>query len=131
MEPGRRVQVVDREFAGDAEGRGVDALDEPLGLVELVGDLADQLLQKVLERDEPRGPAVLVHDDRHVELLRLELLQKRVGTLGLGDEVRRVQPRAQVEVGREALACVGQEVLGVEDAHDDVDRPLVHGDAGV
>src|SRR3989449_6372504 len=44
---------------------------------------------KVLERDEPRGPAVLVHDDRHVELLRLELLQKRVGTLGLGDEVRR------------------------------------------
>src|SRR2546427_12997673 len=84
---------------------GVHALDEPLGLVELVGDLADQLLQKVLERDEPRGPAVLVHHDRHVELLRLELLQKRVGTLGLGDEVRREGAPAEARTGRRGAHC--------------------------
>src|SRR5439155_11536398 len=34
-EPGGRVEIVDRELAGDAEGGGVHALDEPLGLVEL------------------------------------------------------------------------------------------------
>src|SRR2546422_11253403 len=62
---------------------------------------------KVLERDEPRGPAVLVHDDRHVELLRLELLQKRVGTLGLGDEVRRGPARPRGAGRRGGPPCGG------------------------
>jgi hypothetical protein len=41
-------------------------------LVELVLDLADQLLEDVLERDEPGGAAVLVHDDAEVDALLLD-----------------------------------------------------------
>ncbi len=41
--------------------------------VELVADLADQLLEHVLEGDEPRGAAVLVDDDGEVHVLGLHL----------------------------------------------------------
>ena len=40
------------------------------GQVELVLDLADDLLEQVLERDDPLHRAVLVDDDRHVLVLR-------------------------------------------------------------
>ena len=86
---------------------------EPLDLgvldVELVGDLADDLLEHVFHRDEPGGVAVLVDDDRHVELLRLHLAQQLGDALLLGDEhrrpqrvadrVRRPRPRARVRRG--------------------------------
>src|SRR2546430_1799587 len=61
--PSGRVESVDGELAGDGEGGGAHARDEPLGLVDLGGDPADQPPQKVRGRDGPRGPAVLVHDD--------------------------------------------------------------------
>src|SRR4026208_1440079 len=34
------------------------------------------------QRHQPRGPAVLVHHDGHVQLLGLELLEQGVGSLG-------------------------------------------------
>ena len=55
--------------------RRIDPLDQTLLLVELVADLADQLFQQVLERHQSRGAAVLVHHDRQVDLLGLELPQ--------------------------------------------------------
>ena len=42
------------------------ALDRLVGQVELVLDLADDLLEQVLERDDARRRAVLVDDDGHV-----------------------------------------------------------------
>ena len=43
--------------------------------------------------DEPGGPAVLVDDDRHVELALLHLAHELGHRLGLGNEVRRADDR--------------------------------------
>ena len=122
-EPGGRVQLVDGQAARDPEAARRHPLDQPLVLVVLVADLADQLLEQVLEGDEPGGAAVLVHHDGEVELLGLELAQQRVGALRARDEVRRVQVLPQVEGGRQAVE-VGKQVLGVEHPDDLVDRVL-------
>ena len=72
----------------------VALVDDRLGLdVVLVADLADDLLEQVLDRHQARGAAVLVDDDRALNLLALELLQQLGDTLGLGHEVRRPQQR--------------------------------------
>ena len=65
------------------------ALDRGLLHVELVDDVAHQLLEQVLERDQPRRAAVLVDDDGHVELLLLHLAQEVRDLLGLGYELGR------------------------------------------
>ena len=54
--------------------------------VVLVGDLADQLLEQVLEGDEPGGAAVLVDDDGQVHLLLAHLPQQVGHPLGLRHE---------------------------------------------
>ena len=127
-QPGGGVQLVDGELAGHAEDSGVDPLDEALVLVELVANLSDELLEEVLERDEPGGAAVFVYDDGEVELLGLELTEERVRALGLGHEIRRMQAGAQIEAGGQP-AHVGQQVLGVEHPHDLVNGVLEHGHA--
>ena len=48
------VEVVDRERAVDPDPLLVDPLDRLVGQVELVLDLAHDLLEQVLERDDPR-----------------------------------------------------------------------------
>src|SRR6266516_974485 len=66
----------DVHFAGDGVGLLPCRRDFfPLVLV-LVGDLSDDLLQKVFHRDEPGDSAVLVHHDRHPEVAPLELPQE-------------------------------------------------------
>ena len=82
------VDVVDRGAARDPQRAAGQVLDAGLLDVVLVGDLADDLLEEVLEGDEPGGPAVLVDDDRHVELLRLHLAQQLGDPLLLGHEHR-------------------------------------------
>src|SRR5256885_960450 len=71
--PGAGLERAARGLAGAGEGGGAPAGEGPLGPVDLAGDPPAPPPQKVLGRDGPRGPAVLVHHDRHVELLRLEL----------------------------------------------------------
>ena len=62
-------------------------LDDRLRLdVVLVADLADDLLEQVLDRHEARGAAVLVDHDRDLHLLALELLEQLRHPLGLGHE---------------------------------------------
>ncbi len=97
-------QLVDGQLAGHPVGLGVHALHETLGLVVLVGDLAHQLLQEILQRHQPRRAAELVDHDGQMEPLGLELLQQLIGPLGLRHEVRRMQVGAQVEVGRQPVA---------------------------
>ena len=84
------VDLVDRHAARctrtspPGSGSTIGVLD-----VVLVDDLADELLDEVLERDQPGGAAVLVDDDRHVELLGLHLAQQLGHPLRLGHEVGR------------------------------------------
>ena len=57
--------------------------------VVLVGDLADDLLEDVLDRHQAGEAAVLVDDDRHVGARGLHLPQQLVDRLGLRHEGRR------------------------------------------
>ena len=65
--------------------------DVVLALVEvvLVLDVADDLLQHVLDRDEAGHAAVLVDDDRDVVAVRAEIAQEDVQSLRFGHEHRR------------------------------------------
>jgi hypothetical protein len=84
------VDVVDVEGRVDQHVAVGQRLDVGNVVVELVGDLADQLLEQVLERGEPGGAAVLVDDDRHVGAAHLHLGQQLGDPFGLGHEQRRV-----------------------------------------
>ena len=97
------VELVDREHAVDAVGVVVDLLDLLLGDVELVLDLADDLLEQVLERADPGHAAVLVDDDREVVARPPELLQQRGEILRLRDDVRRAHDLLEVHVGEAAV----------------------------
>ena len=54
--------------------------------VVLVLDLADDLLEQVLDRDQSRGPTVLVEHDRDVHLAPLELMKQVIDGHGFGHE---------------------------------------------
>ena len=107
-----------REPSGSSSTSGV--LD-----VVLVGDLAHDLLEDVLDGDEAGGAAVLVDDDRDVGLLCLHLPQQLVDGLALGDEDRRAHDRVD-PFDRLAIAVhvrPAYQVLEVGDA-DDVVEPF-------
>ena len=97
--------------------------DERLLLVVLVLDLADDLLEQVLDGHEAGGPAVLVEHDRDVDLAPLELVEQVVDAHRLGHEDGGPQERAAA-LGRSVAERLQerQQVLGVEDADDLVDR---------
>ena len=65
----------------------------PAGGVGLVGDLADDLLDDVLDRDDPGRAAVLVDDDRELGPLALQVGQQVVERLGLGHDRGRADER--------------------------------------
>ena len=97
-------------------------------LVELVLDLADDLLEHVLDRDQAGGVAELVDHDRQVVAVGAEVAQQLVQALALGHEHRRPQQRAQVQLGR---ALQLEQVLGHQDADDVVALALVDREARV
>ena len=75
--------LVDVHLAAEDEAAAA-LVDDRLGLdVVLVADLADDLLEQILDRDQAGGAAVLVDDDRALHLLALELLQQLGHALGL------------------------------------------------
>ena len=63
-------------------------LQQRLGPVELVDNLADQLLDEVFERDEPGRASVLVDHHGQVAAGGAHLLEQLVDSLRLGDEHR-------------------------------------------
>ena len=69
--------------------------DQRLLDVVLVLDLADDLLEQVLDRDQAGRSAVLVEHDRDVDLAALELVEQVVDAHRLGHEHRRPQERPQ------------------------------------
>src|SRR5690606_28498353 len=54
------AQLVEGQPCGDPERAAVERLDLRLAPVVLVGELADDLLERVLDRHEPRDAPVLV-----------------------------------------------------------------------
>ena len=104
---------------------------ERLLLVVLVLDLADDLLEEVLDRDQAGRPAVLVEHDRDVDLAPLELVEQVVDAHRLGHEDGRPEqgPERRPLGGRRLEER--QEVLRVQDPDDLVDRVLVDRDPAV
>ena len=107
------------------------ALDRLVRQVELVLDLADDLLQEILEGDDPLRRAVLVDDDRHVLVRAPELGEERGQVLRLGHDVGRAQQRGELDLGDRAVVERRDEVADVEDADDLVERLAEDGVAGV
>ena len=93
------------------------ALDGQLLDVVLVDDLADQLLEAVLQRDQAGDAAVLVGDDREVELAGLHLAHQPGDRLVLGDEAHRAGEVERRRVAA-ALALGADQVLGVGEPDD-------------
>ncbi len=94
-----RVEVGDLGLRLDAEAAVGLGDDVVLALVEvvLVLDVADDLLQHVLDRDEARHAAVFVDDDRDVVAVGAELAQQHVEPLRLRHEHRGPQRVAEIE----------------------------------
>ena len=74
--------------------------DQRLLLVVLVLDLADDLLEEVLDGDQAGRPAVLVEHDRDVDLAPLELVEQVVDAHRLGHEDGRPEQRPERAVAR-------------------------------
>ena len=96
------AEVVDRGAAVDPGPRVVEPDDHLLLGVVLVLDLADDLLEEVLDGHEAGRPAVLVEHDRDVDLAPLELVQQVVDGHALGHEHRRPEqgPEGRPRPGR-------------------------------
>ena len=116
LRPELLVEVVDRERAVDPDVRLVEPLDRLVREVELVLDLADDLLEQVLERDDALHRAVLVDDDRHVLVRAPELGEQR--RRGPSSRARCRPAAAGRSSSTSAIAAVvqrGEEVADVED----------------
>ena len=88
----------------------------------LVADVADDLLEQVLERDDTGRAAVLVDYDGHADAVAAHLADQVLDGLALGNEARLAQDRAQIRIG--LLSCA-QQVAHRYDAGDLVDRLFV------
>src|SRR3954463_10840663 len=86
------LDIIDRDAHMHAHAAVVERLDPWRLPVVLIGDLADDLLEDVLDRHQSRGAAVLVDDDRDMALLGLHLPQQLIDRFGLRDEVSRAHP---------------------------------------
>uniref|UniRef100_A0A1I8A2A8 NAD-specific glutamate dehydrogenase n=1 Tax=Steinernema glaseri TaxID=37863 RepID=A0A1I8A2A8_9BILA len=78
----------------------------------LVLDVADDLLQHVLDGHQACHAAVFVDDDGHVVVVGAKLAQQHVQALGLGHEGGRAQQVLDVEAVAVLLEDQRQQVLG-------------------
>ena len=93
----------------------------------LVGDLADDLLDHVLQRHDPRGPAVLVHHDRELEAGAPQEQQEGIEADGLG-HVQGVHHEGGHGDVLAAFVRHGQGLLDVDDTVDVVEVVPDHGE---
>ena len=90
--------------------------DVVLGLVEivLVLDIADDLLQHILDGDQSGDSAIFVDDDGDMVAIGAEVAQQYVEALGFRHEDGRPQGVAKVEAFR--IGVVVEQLLGQQDA---------------
>ena len=101
--------------------------------VVLVADLAHDLLEHVLQRNQAGGAAELVHHDGHVRRAPLEVPELSVQRLGFRHDRGRshqLLPAPLALAGRKAHHERDQ-VLDVQDAHQVVWGAVVHREARV
>src|ERR1035437_1442111 len=98
--------------------------------VVLVLDVADYLLEQILDRDHSGRAAVLVEYDGQGDSATLQLVEKVVDGHRLGCKKGRPEKLAEVRLWPARLEK-RQQVLRVEDADDLVHRLLVHRNAAV
>jgi hypothetical protein len=111
LEAERTLELSDVRLAVEDVGMFVYAHVEPLLLVALVRDLANDLLHDIFERYQTLRRAVLVDDYGKVYLLALEVFQQIVYLLVLGHEVGLAQQLLPAEII--AVVDVRQQVFHV------------------
>ena len=99
------------------------------GGVVLVVDFADQLLDQVLEGDDARGAAVLVHHERHMVTRAAHLRQGGQQPLAAGHPVQ--VPGQITHRGSRRAVGSGQEVAQMHEADHVVLRGVYHREPGV
>src|SRR4051795_10193491 len=123
FDPDQLVEVVDRVARRHSEGPVGQLGRLDLVGVVLVGDLADDLLEQVLDGDQPGGAAVLVDDDGDVLARGLHLRQQGINLLGLRHVERRphhlLDALGELHLGR--LEVTAYDVLEVGEADDVVE----------
>ena len=130
----RHAEGLRDAFDGGVAADPVSAVGQPEDValvlvdVELVLDLAHDLLEHVLDGDQTRDPAELVDHDGQVIAVAAELAQQVVQRLGLGHEHGGAQQRPDVQLGR---ALQLEQVLGQQDADDVLAVALDHRKARV
>ena len=132
------VHVADRHGAVDQIGTVLGPGDDVVVfLVELVGDLAHDLLDDVFQRDKALQRAVFVHHQREMGLAAQELAHLVVEGRRLGDEIGRLGHVHDVDPGQR-IGTVGvmgvdraQQILGVDHADDVFRIVAVERQAGV
>ena len=120
------AQVVEIDLRIHFQGALVDPFEETFLFVELVFDLADDLLEHVLEGDQTCGAAVLVDHHGHMDALGAELLEHLVETLALGDVVGRPRKLRDAALIKVAVGQHAQEVFGVQQSGDLVHRSVMN-----
>src|SRR5690606_31853359 len=114
---------------GDDDPAVGAALQPPGDPVGLVVEVADQLLEDVLEGDQPGGGAVLVDHDGEVLALVAHVEHQVLDRAGLGDEQRGPGEVAGGD-GRGPAVGEEQQALDVEDAGDLVEVAAADEEAG-
>ena len=121
------AEVLQVAAAINAEGVLGDLLIVLNDLIMLVPDVAYQLLQNVLHGNDAQGAAVLIQNHGQVGLVGLQGAEQVVDTLALMDVEGRGDQIIKRLVGK---ALGGEDVLGMDDAHDLVDAVLVDQQTG-
>ena len=123
----QRRGIVDGHAAGQAHAPVGKRLGCRIGGLELVADVAEQLRQHVLERQQAGGAAELVDDQRLMRAPLAKLAQDAIG----GDALVDASASARIRSASVVVAALGDEpaheVLRVQDADDVVDRVAVDG----
>ncbi len=101
-------------------------------LIVLVGDLADEFLDQILQSDQARDPPVLVDHQTHVHGVALHLLQERLRAHRLGDEGRRAGDRPDRRRAPRTVVAVRElhEILEVQHSYDVVGIVIDDGHPG-
>ena len=89
----------------------------------LIPDLADKLLQNILQRHQANGAAEFIHHDGDMKLLLLQFLAQVRDFLALGNVNDRLDDRLDALFAAERDIV---EVLEIHDADDVVDAVLIH-----
>src|SRR5216684_90580 len=121
------LDLVDVHFAVEDESPA-PFVDDRLRLdVVLVADLADDLLEEILDRHEPSRAAVFVHHDRHLRLLTLKLLQELRHALALRYDGRRPHKWGdRLRVIQSARVITRHQIFHEDEPGDVVEAVLEH-----